>query len=63
MGHIRHHAIIVTGHDQIDIIHKKAKSIFGKQVSNAIHSVMNSYSSFIVGPDGSKEGRREGGVA
>lgn len=65
MGYIRHHAIVVTGHRwsddkrwaDIDIedAHRAATEI-GLIVSPIIDGKMNSYASFFVAPDGSKEG-------
>ncbi len=58
MGYIKHHSIVVTS--SIEKVLKgaqhKAKTIFGNQVSEIIESPLNSYKSFLVAPDGSKEG-------
>ena len=58
MGYIRHHAIIVTSgiDDLIELAHAKAKEIFEETVSPIVNSATNGYRSFMVGPDGSKEG-------
>lgn len=59
MGYTRHHAIIVTAYSEKDIksAHRKAKGIFYKpQVSNICESAINSWYTFTVTPDGSKEG-------
>ena len=59
MGYIKHHAIVITSWDEklIRKARRKAKQIFGKQVSGIVPSVINAYDSFFIGPDGSKEGR------
>ncbi len=58
MGYMRHHAIIVTAYDDyIKNAHAKAIEIFGApRVSGFTDPVVNDYQTFIVGPDGSKEG-------
>jgi hypothetical protein len=68
MGYIRHHAIIVTSWDTyISKAHAKATEIFGKPKSDfhmgpiaavtpVTDSTVNFYQSFMVAPDGSKEG-------
>jgi hypothetical protein len=60
MGYIRHHAIVVTGGEYgplpISIAHKRAVEMFGDQVSSMIVGCVNSYQTFVIGPDGSKEG-------
>lgn len=64
MGYIRHHAIVVTGsrwtidvgpnHD-IEDAHQAAVEA-GCPVSPIVDGRTNSYASFLVAPDGSKEG-------
>lgn len=66
MGYMRHHAILVTSwkikHDTVTeapnlkLAHKKAREIFGKTVTPIIKSPVNGYGTFMVAPDGSKEG-------
>lgn len=58
MGYIRHHAIIITGghKKKVHNAHRQAIKIFDNQVSNVLKSKMNSYYSFFIAPDGSKEG-------
>lgn len=58
MGYIRHHAIVVTSFDRIELdrLHREAVEIFGKQVSGIVEAGVNGYDSFFIGPDGSKEG-------
>lgn len=61
MGYIRHHAIAVTSWNRKKIkkARKKAKEIFeitGKRVSGLLVGEVNSYLSFFISPDGSKEG-------
>ena len=58
MGYIKHKAITVTSWDseKLEKVHTKAKSVCGDRVSEIIKSPVNGYISFIVCPDGSKEG-------
>ncbi len=59
MGYIAHNAIIVTGYDPkcVEAARQKAVEVFdARQVSGIVTGVVNSYDSFLVGPDGSKEG-------
>jgi len=58
MGYIKHNAIIVTDwdEDRIASLHKTAKSMFGVLVSELVPSVANMYLTFLIAPDGSKEG-------
>ena len=58
MGEIKHHAIIVTGHSSLQMkkVHKRAKSIFG-ELASSICNQNGSYKSFLIAPDGGKEGR------
>lgn len=66
MGYMRHHAIIVTSWDDsaIQDAHDKAREVFGKEGGTAwadlvgpiIPSITNGYHSFLIAPDGSKEG-------
>jgi hypothetical protein len=57
MGHMRHHAIIVTSgeEDLLRVAHAKASEL-GMTVTPITARVMNRYRSFLVAPDGSKEG-------
>jgi len=57
MGRIRHSAIIVTGSEKADaeLAHKIATE-FGLIVTPVIPGRANGYASFMVCPDGSKEG-------
>jgi hypothetical protein len=55
MGYIKHHAIIVTSDSDIDIAYHKAIEC-GNIVTNITDSHTNRYSTFVVIPDGSKEG-------
>lgn len=68
MGRIRHHAVVVTGPSgglRLDIRQVRARvaAICGENtpglVSSVVLSVVNGYGTFIVAPDGSKEGRAE----
>lgn len=72
MGVIKHNAIIVTSWDEerINKIHKKCEKFIKKGmkdyityfpetlciITHVIKSIANGYYSFIIGPDGSKEG-------
>lgn len=57
MGYIRHDAIVVTSWKPrlIDAARNKAVEL-GMTVSEVIESPTNGYSSFLIAPDGSKEG-------
>lgn len=61
MGYMRHNAIIVTGFDEakVNAWHAEAVAIFGGAVTNIVKAEINGYWSFLVGPDGSKEGWAE----
>ena len=61
MGYMRAHAIVVTSWENKAILraHKKAKEIFGEQVSSVTPTAINGYRSFLIPPDGSKEGWEE----
>lgn len=61
MGYIAHHAIIVTGADYNNAIvkaHAKAKEL-GCCVTSLTAKAVNGYRSFLIAPDGSKEGWQE----
>ena len=60
MGYMRHHAIIVTSWDEelLKKAHDKAVTIFN-QVAPITPTDINGYVSFMVAPDGSKEGWAE----
>lgn len=57
MGYYEHHAIIVTYFDPdlMKQLHQKAIDL-GLNVSGLVDSHFNGYSTFLVAPDGSKEG-------
>lgn len=59
MGYMRHHAIIVSTSDEKFAAEalKQALEIFGDngQVGPPMKSPVNKYSTFLIGPDGSKE--------
>ena len=57
MGLIKHHAIVVTSWDDelLQEMHAKALEIFD-QVAPITPPVVNGYVSFLIAPDGSKEG-------
>lgn len=61
MGWIRHHGLVVTGEADGDrpynIAHAHAKAVeLGLLVSPPVRSAINSYSTILIAPDGSKEG-------
>ena len=64
MGYIRHHAIAVTSWNDelIKKAHEKAMQIFKDRTSSIIESDVNSYQSFFIAPDGSKEGWGESDI-
>lgn len=57
MGWIRHHGIVVTSWNRelLEKAHAVAKQTL-PGVTNIVDGVVNSYGTFLVGPDGSKEG-------
>lgn len=62
MGHIAHHTIVVTSWrgESIKSAQLEARRTFGSNaVSSVKTSIVNSYYSFFVAPDGSKEGWTE----
>lgn len=60
MGYIAHHAIIVTScmEDKLSLAHKEASKIFSN-VSPICTAYINGYLTFMIPPDGSKEGWRD----
>lgn len=58
MGYIKNHAIVVTAtyDNWIEKAHAKASEIFGAQVTPVSPESINGSRSFLVPPDGSKEG-------
>ncbi|AIK69270.1 hypothetical protein PBI_MINERVA_61 [Mycobacterium phage Minerva] len=57
MGYMRHHAIVVTSWDQKLLAEAHAKAVeLGACVSPLVDGRINMYQSFLVAPDGSKEG-------
>lgn len=63
MGYFRHHAIVVTSSgDHLDHAHAEAVRTFEgttASVTAPTSAAMNGYRSFLVAPDGSKEGLGE----
>jgi len=61
MGNHLHHAIIVTSSDRADLdrAHRHAVETMGSLVGPIIDGSINDYGSFLVAPDGSKEGWNE----
>jgi len=65
MGYMRHHAIVVTGWREEDVMaaHQKACELFGDQnflgrishITEITPEATNGYRSFMISPDGSKE--------
>ena len=57
MGYIKHHAIVVTSFDDAlaKEAHKKAEKL-GNTTTEVVESPVNGYYSFLIVPDGSKEG-------
>jgi len=59
MGYMRHHAIVVTGWSEKDIVkvHQKACEIFKgiSSITEITPEAVNGYRSFLIAPDGSKE--------
>ena len=58
MGYMRHHAIIVTSWNENHLreIRKYAKNLFSHLTSEIVFATINGYGSFMIAPDGSKEG-------
>lgn len=57
MGYMRHHAIVVTSWSEEAVKAGHAKAVaLGCTVSEIVDSKMNGYTSFLIAPDGSKEG-------
>ena len=57
MGYIRHHAIVVTSYQEIDINSALNKAIsLGMRATGVVGPTNNDTWSFLVAPDGSKEG-------
>jgi len=60
MGYIRHDAIVVTGTLKAHITKARRRAEeLGLQVSKLVLSPLNGYWSFLIAPDGSKEGWSE----
>ena len=58
MGYIKHNAIIVTSYlenNEINQAHEEASKL-EMSVSNIVGPAINGFKSFLIGPDGSKEG-------
>jgi hypothetical protein len=57
MGYVRHHAIAFTSYDEAKIkkLHEIAMSLAESQVTPLMKSNINSYYTFFLAPDGSKE--------
>lgn len=56
MGYIRHHAIVVTCFSNVSAERARAKAIELDMKPSEIIETINSYASFFIPPDGSKEG-------
>lgn len=61
MGYIRHHAIVVTASIKANAqkAYEKAIELFPKTTTNIVEDQVNGYCSFLIAPDGSKEGWSE----
>ena len=60
MGYIRHDAIVATSWDKKYLIPALARALdFGLSCSDIVESSTNGYVSFLIAPDGSKEGWEE----
>ena len=63
MGRIKHHAIIVTSSDDAKIDKAKVEAErLGLLTTNIVTDNVNGYSTFLVCPDGSKEGWPESDI-
>lgn len=57
MGYVRHHAIVVTSWDFVLLERARVCAVeLGMTVTEIKRSTVNSYCSFLIAPDGSKEG-------
>lgn len=57
MGYIRHNAIVVTSWDTVILGRAQAAAIeCGNTVTPIVESDVNGYATFVITPDGSKEG-------
>ena len=57
MGYVRHDAIVCTSFDENYIEPARAKAeLLGLPVTDIVKSPVNAYYSFLIAPDGSKEG-------
>lgn len=66
MGYMRHHAIVVTGPmlvptpgPNIVTVHYHLAGLAQGLISEIVESKVNAYGSFLIAPDGSKEGWSE----
>lgn len=63
MGHMRHHAIMVTSFDRMRLEWAAAKAVeMGCTVIGPLDIKINNISTFLVCPDGSKEGWSQSNV-
>ena len=58
MSRIHHNAIVITSNNKkaIEYVYKKADELFEGYITNMTEGFNNGYLSFLVVPDGSKEG-------
>ncbi len=57
MGYERHHAIVVSSWNEDRVVNARHKAgAIGCQVSDIVKSAINDHTSFLIAPDGSKEG-------
>lgn len=60
MGHIEHHAIVVTSFDHALLVEARNMADgLSMKPTDIVHSEVNGYESFMVPPDGSKSGWSE----
>jgi len=67
MGYIKHHAIVVTSWDNelLEKVHDRARDIFNGTtalLTLITPATINGYASFLIAPDGSKEGWAESDI-
>lgn len=65
MGYLKHHAIVVTSWNKNHLyfaFHKACEIFSSKNISNVVGPLINGQSSFMIAPDGSKEGWEESDI-
>ena len=57
MGYVKHNVIVVVGFDNdVGVAWQKAKDLFEEKLTDIVEGKGNGYCSFMIVPDGSKEG-------